>query len=149
MRIGNVCTQQVVCTHRNATVSEAAQLMRDYHVGTLVVADGEQDSVTPVGLITDRDIVVEVVAPRIDADAVIVGEIMNPTLITAFEDDDIYETIQKMGLKGVRRLPVVDPEGRLVGIVSEDDLLEQLSREMATLATISQRQQAKEAVLHE
>lgn len=149
MLIGNVCTQQVVCTHRNATVTEAAQLMREFHVGTLVVAEGEQDSVTPVGLITDRDIVVSVVAPKIDADAVIVGEIMNPTLITAAEDDDVYETIQKMGLKGIRRLPVVDSEGKLVGIVSEDDLLEQLSREMATLATISQRQQTKEAILHD
>lgn len=149
MRIANVCTQQVVCTHRNATVTEAAQLMREFHVGTLVVADGEQDNVTPVGLITDRDIVVSVVAPGIDADAVIVGEVMNPTLVTAFEDDDVYETIQKMGLKGIRRLPVVDSEGRLVGIVSEDDLLEQLSREMATLATISQRQQTKEAILHD
>lgn len=149
MRIGNVCTQQVVCTHRNATVTEAAQLMREFHVGTLVVADGEQDNVTPVGLVTDRDIVVSVVAARIDADAVIVGEVMNPTLVTVFEDDDVYETIQKMGLKGIRRLPVVDSDGRLVGIVSEDDVLEQLSREMATLATISQRQQTKEAILHD
>jgi CBS domain-containing protein len=149
MRIGNVCTQQVVCTHRNATVTEAAQLMREFHVGTLVVAEGEQDSVTPVGVITDRDIIVSVVAPRIDADAIIVGEVMNPTLVTAFEDDDVYETIQKMGLKGIRRLPVVDAEGRLVGIVSEDDLLEQLSREMAALAGISQRQQTKEAILHD
>lgn len=149
MRIGNVCTQQVVCTHRNATVTEAAQLMREFHVGTLVVAEGEQDSVTPVGVITDRDIIVSVVAPRIDADSIIVGEVMNPTLVTAFEDDDVYETIQKMGLKGIRRLPVVDAEGRLVGIVAEDDLLEQLSREMATLAGISQRQQTKEAILHD
>jgi CBS domain-containing protein len=148
MLIGNVCTQQVVCTHRNATATEAAQLMRQFHVGTLVVADGEQDSVVPVGLVTDRDIVVSVVAPQIDADSVLVGEIMNPTLITAHEDDDVYDTIQKMGLKGIRRLPVVDPHGKLVGIVSEDDLLEQLSREMAALATISQRQQAKEAILH-
>lgn len=149
MKIGDVCTPQVVCTHRGATVTEAAQLMREFHVGTLVVTDGEQQAVTPVGLLTDRDVVIGVVAQRIDPDTILVGEIMNPTLITAFEDDDIHETIQKMGLKGVRRLPVVDPTGKLVGIVSEDDLLEQLSREMVTLAAISQRQQAKEAILHE
>lgn len=149
MRIGDLCTQQVVCTHRNATVTEVAQLMREFHVGTLVVADGEQDSVVPVGLVTDRDIVVGVVAPKIDPDSVIVGEIMNPTLVTAFEDDDVYETVQKMGLKGIRRLPVVDSEGKLAGIVSEDDLLEHLSREMSTLAAISQRQQTKEAILHD
>lgn len=149
MLIGDICTQQVVCTHRNATVSEAARLMREFHVGTLVVADGEQDSVVPVGLVTDRDIVVGVVGPKLDPDGVIVGEIMNRTLITAQEDDDVYDTIQKMGLKGIRRLPVVDVDGKLVGIVSEDDLLEQLSREITALAAISQRQQTKEAVLHE
>lgn len=149
MKIGNVCTHQVVCTHRNATVAEAAQLMREFHVGTLVVTEGEQDGIAPVGLVTDRDIVVNVVAPGIAPEAVIVGEIMSPSLVTASEDDDVYETVQKMGFKGIRRLPVVDAEGRLVGIVSEDDLLEQLSREMALLATISQRQQSKEATLHD
>ena len=149
MLICNVCTQQVVCTHRNATVTEAAQLMRQFHVGTLVVADGEQDRVTPIGLVTDRDIAVAVVAAQMDPDEVLVGEIMNPTLVTAREEDDVYETIQKMGLKGVRRLPVVDPDGKLVGIVSEDDLFEQLSREMTALAHISHRQQNKEAILRE
>jgi CBS domain-containing protein len=149
MLIGNVCTQQVVCTHRNATVTEAAQLMRQFHVGTLVVADGEQDSVTPVGLVTDRDVAIGVVAAQMDPDEVLVSEIMNPTLVTALEDADVYETIQKMGLRGVRRLPVVDAGGRLVGIVSEDDLLEQLSREMSALAHISHRQQNKEAILRD
>jgi CBS domain-containing protein len=149
MLIGNVCTQQVVCTHRNATVTEAAQLMRQFHVGTLVVADGEQDSVTPVGLVTDRDVAIGVVAAQMDPDEVLVTEIMNPTLVTALEDADVYETIQKMGLRGVRRLPVVDAGGRLVGIVSEDDLLEQLSREMSALAHISHRQQNKEAILRD
>jgi CBS domain-containing protein len=146
MSIGQVCTSQVVCIERNATVGKAAERMREFHVGTLVVVKGTEDDVIPVGLITDRDIVVGVVAARIDPEEMIVDEVMNPQLVTAQTDDDVYETIQMMSTLGVRRVPVLDHEGRLAGIVSQDDLFAHLSQEMTTLSMLSRRQQITEAV---
>jgi CBS domain-containing protein len=145
MGIGDVCTYQVICTKRDATVTEAAELMREFHVGTLVVVDASNGVAEPVGLITDRDIVVYVTAQKLDADSIPVDDIMSEEIITARVDDDVYETIRLMSAKGVRRLPVVDDTGNLVGIVSQDDLYGRLSQEFISLATITERQRRKEA----
>ena len=129
------------------TAAEAAELMREFHVGTLVVVDGTAGKVVPVGLVTDRDITIAVVAAHADPDSVRVSDVMRPALITANVADDIYATIQVMRDQGIRRLPVVDDDGTLVAIVSQDDLYAHLSREMAALATVSRQQQAQEAAI--
>ena len=144
MSIGEVCTREVVCIRRDATAAEAAQLMREFHVGTLVVAEETDGAVLPVGIVTDRDIAVGIVAARVDADVVLVGQIMGPALLTAHEGDDVYETIQVMRNEEIRRLPVVDDEGKLVGIVSQDDLYAHLSHEFVALTTVSGRQRLNE-----
>lgn len=146
MSIRQICTPEVVCINRNATIAQAAEQMREFHVGTLVVVEGANDNFFPIGLITDRDIVVSVVAAHISPDDLIVGEVMNPQLTTVQIDEDVYETIQMMSARGIRRVPVLDKEGKIVGIVSQDDLLAHLSREMISLSMISRRQQVKEAV---
>jgi len=115
-------------------------------VGDLVVvkegADGRQ---IPVGIITDRDIVVSVIAPTLNAGVYTVGDLVTRELVTVAEDQGVFEAIQHMRMTGVRRMPVIDREGGLVGIVSVDDLIQLLSDEMSELAKLIAREQIHEA----
>jgi CBS domain-containing protein len=119
--------------------------MRHHHVGTLVVVERMNGGKgVPVGIVTDRDVVIEVMATGLDPNAITVGDIMDRELVTARESEGVLETMQIMRYKGVRRLPIVDKDGRLVGIVSIDDLLEVLAEEFSELAKIMAREQARE-----
>lgn len=144
MSIGEFCNRVVVFTNRTMSIPEAARLMRKFHVGDLVVADEVDGRQVPVGMITDRDIVVEMIAQSLDINAVTVGDIMSPQLFSVREDAGELETIQLMRDKGVRRLPVVNENGVLVGIVSADDILEVLAEAMTDLARVSTRGQEHE-----
>ncbi len=144
MRIGEICTVQPIYCTRDASVQDAAALMRKHHVGDLVVVGQAESPHTPDGIITDRDIVVSVIALGLDPASLLVGDLMSDDLLTATEDDDVYETIEHMRLRGIRRVPVVTDKGILSGIVSVDDLLEFLALEMAELSRISAHQQAHE-----
>lgn len=149
MRIGDICTIQPVSCSRDETVQGAALLMRKHHVGDLVVVDQPGGELAgppyqPVGIVTDRDIVVSVIALALDPGSLLVGDIMSDDLLVAGEDDDVYETIEKMRFRGIRRVPVVAGTGSLTGIVSVDDLLEFLADEMGELSRIAMHQQAHE-----
>lgn len=144
MPIGEICNRDVVFVTRSSSILEAAQLMRQYHVGDLVVAEERSDMRVPVGLVTDRDLVVEVLAENVDLSTVNVGDIMGAELVTARESDGIYETIQRMRAKGVRRIPVVNSRGGLEGIVAVDDLLSLLADEIMGLANLVVREQTRE-----
>ena len=122
MRNSEVCTPEVATVTGSASVAEAARLMRERHIGCVVVVEGTGRM--PVGIVTDRDLVVEVLATGIDPRAVTVGDIMSMPLITASEDGDPLRTLKVMRIRGIRRVPIVDAEGRLAGIASLDDLLE-------------------------
>lgn len=144
MHIGQLCTSQATHCTRDETVQGAALLMRRHHVGDVIVVDQFDGASVPVGILTDRDIVVSVIAPGLDPASLQVGDIMSEDLLTARDSDDVYETIEKMRLRGIRRVPVVDAGGSLAGIVSADDLLEFLAEEMGELSRISPWQQAHE-----
>ena len=144
MRIGEICTVQTIYCTRDETVQGAALLMRTHHVGDLVVVDQTDGERIPIGIITDRDIVVSVIALGLDPASLLVGDIMSDDLLTTAEDDDVYETIERMRFRGIRRVPVVSGGGSLTGIVSVDDLLEFLAEEMGELSRISTHQQAHE-----
>lgn len=145
MTIGEICTRETVIATREMTVAAAAQLMRQHHVGTLVVVDQVNGGKrVPVGIITDRDAVVEVMATGLDPNAITVGDIMEQELVTARANEGVLETMQIMRYKGVRRLPIVGKAGELIGIVSIDDLLEVLAEEFSELAKIFAREQARE-----
>jgi CBS domain-containing protein len=147
MTIGEICTRVTVFTTRETTVGEAAKLMREHHVGTLVVVEQVNGGKrVPVGIVTDRDAVVEVMATGLDPNTITVGDIMAPDLVTARENEGLLETMQIMRYKGVRRLPIVGRTGELIGIVSIDDLLEVLAEELSELAKVSGREQARETV---
>ena len=144
MTLGELCNRNTVFTKRASSAAEAAQLMREQHVGDLVVVDEKAGKRVPVGIVTDRDLVVEILAKGVDANAVTVGDVMGADLVTARETDDLYATMQRMRAKGVRRVPVVDAGGALVGIVSVDDFLDLLAEELTALARLISREQARE-----
>jgi len=144
MNIGEICTIQTVTCTRDETVQGAALLMRKHHVGDLIVIDGADGQAVPVGIVTDRDIVVSVIALGLDPAGLQVDDVMSDDLLTCREDDDVYETIEHMRLRGIRRVPVVNGAGGLSGIVSVDDLLEFLAEEMGDLSRISASGQAHE-----
>lgn len=145
MAIGEICNRDVVIMRRDESVLDAAKLMRQHHVGDVVVVEGRKDKRVPVGIVTDRDVVVEVMAPELDPSAITVGDIMGPELATVRESTGLFEAIQYMRTKGVRRLPVVDAHNGLVGILALDDLLELLSEEMLAIAKLVRLERQKEA----
>ena len=144
MTIGTICTRETVTAKKDDTIVTVAQLMRRHHVGDIVIVkEGEAENV-PIGIVTDRDLVVEVLAQELSPDAVTVGDIMSYELVTAHDSDGIWSTLQKMRIKGVRRMPVVNQRGGLVGIVSLDDVLGLLSEELSGLTKIVGREQERE-----
>jgi CBS domain-containing protein len=136
MQIGDACSDAVVVAKRDSPVRECAQLMRRYHVGAVVVVDVHNGVQIPVGIVTDRDIVVGLVAMDLDAAELTAGDIMTEGLATVLETSDIFDVIRKMRQDGVRRMPVVSPEGNLTRIVSLDDLLPFVAQELAELAKL-------------
>ena len=145
MPIGEICNREVVMLEINHTVLSAAKLMRKHHVGDLLVVKKSNGSCIPISIVTDRDLVVEVMAPEIDPSVLTVGDIMPRNLATVKENTGVFETIQHMRVRGVRRMPVVDESGNLVGIVTLDDLLGLLAEELGLLTKLIAHEQIKEA----
>jgi CBS domain-containing protein len=144
MSIGDICNRETVFARKDSSISQAAQLMREHHVGDLVVVEEKAGRLIPVGILTDRDLVIEILAKDVDMHNVTVGDVMSSELMTARESDGLYETMQRMRAKGVRRVPVVDANGALAGIVTVDDLLDLLADELTALARLLSREQARE-----
>ena len=144
MRIGQICTVQTIVCGLDESIQGAALLMRQHHVGDLVVVQKRDGDHIPVGILTDRDIVVSVIALGLDPASLEVGDVMSDDLLTTDESDDVYETIERMRQRGIRRVPVVNRDGALSGIVSADDLLEFLAQEMGELSRIASHQQSQE-----
>ncbi len=145
MTIGAICNREVITVRRDATVLHAAMLMRQYHVGDVVVIDDLKGKSVPVGIVTDRDIVIELVATALDCKVITTGDIMAANLVVIKESTGIFEAIQLMAAKGIRRLPVVDSGGGLLGIVTLDDLLLLLAKEFGALTKLVSREQKNEA----
>ncbi|MBW8328352.1 MAG: CBS domain-containing protein [Thiobacillus sp.] len=145
MPIGEICNREVVIAEKTLPVIEAARLMRTHHVGDLVVVEQREGRRHPVGIVTDRDIVVEVVAAGVNPDTLKVGDIMGSEVATVRESEGLFEALRYMRDKGVRRMPVVDPAGGLVGILTLDDLLGLLAEEMMELAKLVSNERQREA----
>ena len=145
MAVGEICNREVVIAEKALSVADVAQLMRKHHVGDLVVVEPRDGRKHPVGIVTDRDIVVEVVAAGVNPDTLKVGDIMGPEVATVRESEGLFEALRYMRDKGVRRMPVVDHEGGLVGILTLDDLLSLLAEEMTELAKLVSHERQREA----
>ena len=147
MCIGNFCNRNVVCATSDATIVEAAHLMRSNHVGDVIIVD-EADREEPIGIVTDRDIVVEVIAAGLEPNVVKLGDLLLRPLVTVDERTGYAETIRVMKANGVRRMPVVNQSGVLVGIITLDDVLHQLAIPLAELSELALRERRHE-IKHE
>ena len=147
MLIADACTREVVIVEPHDPILTAVKLMRDQHVGDVVVVEEQEDGKrVPVGILTDRDILVEVTAEDVDIDSITVGDVMSDDLLTADEDNEISDVIKQMRSEGVRRVPVVDSNGALAGILSLDDLIDLLTEQMSDLVALIGREQRRERV---
>lgn len=141
---GLLCRREVVICTRADTVSEAARRMLAFHVGDVVVVDERGGERHPVGMLTDRDIVIRVVAAGLDPQRSLVGSLMSDPLVTALESEPLDDVLPRMRGHGIRRLVVVNEQGVLEGILTLDDLLELLGEEMTTLARLVTRERREE-----
>jgi len=130
---GEICTRNVTIAFRATTLNGAARLMRENHVGCLIVVDEVGGRRIVVGVLTDRDIVTAVVASDLDPSTLNVEDVMTTDLVTAREDDSLIDLMHTMRGKGVRRIPVVGAAGELIGVVTLDDVLDILAQELGLL----------------
>lgn len=144
MSAGEYCNRDVVIAETSASLRVAIDLMRSKHVGDVVVVGKENRSTKPIGILTDRDIVVEMLAEDVDLDTVSIGDVMSFELVTVDEQTKLMDAIKLMRTKGVRRLPVVNREGGLVGILSADDILELLAEQLTDLTALIAKEIYKE-----
>jgi len=140
INIGKVCKRNVSAVDWGDSVLDAVRLMRRNHVGDVVVTKRDNGGVQPVGIITDRDIVVELIAEQVDMEKITVGDVMSYELLTADEDADLVTTLKDMRSRGVRRIPVVDKAGYLAGIFSVDDMIELLATQLTDIAYLFARE---------
>jgi len=130
---GEICTRSVTVAFKSTTVDGAARLMRENHVGCLVVVDETEGRRSVVGVLTDRDIVTAVVAHALDAKTLRVEDVMTTDLVTAREEDSLIDLMRSMRRKGVRRIPVVGAQSELIGVATLDDVLNILAEELGLL----------------
>lgn len=134
MTIGELCNREVIVVQQNENLTDAVKLMREYHVGDLVVVEDKGIGQVPVGIVTDRDILIQVLGEDIDPNELTVGDVMTHEPVTALLDDGVQDSLKLMRKNGIRRLPVVDESRYLVGILTVDDIIDLLAEEIGDLA---------------
>lgn len=144
MKLKELCVLDVACCRKETTIAEAARLMRQHHTGDLVVTDESDGTQEPVGIVTDRDIVMEVIAKGHDPDRTRVSDVMGHPVVVAAGSEDATTAIERMRAHGVRRLPIVDDRGAVFGILTLDDLYRGLAEQTAALAAIVSKEQTRE-----
>jgi CBS domain-containing protein len=147
MRVKDICRPEVITVLPDDTIAHAARVMREHHVGDVVVVERQISGSIPRGIVTDRDLVVGVIAQEItDLRSILVRDVMGRELIVAAVEEDIFEVVNRMRRFGVRRMPVVNSLEVLVGIVSFDDVVRALAERLLELTRLSPEQMAKEAL---
>jgi CBS domain-containing protein len=143
MDVSDLCRYRAVTIGPGADLVEAAQLMRESHVGLLVVSDGG----LPLGVITDRDIVLEAVAADVGPRSVTVRDAMNAAPVTLSANTPLEDALDSLRVAGIRRAPVVDDGGRIVGVLSIDDVLDHLALQLSAVAGALRHEQAIERLV--
>lgn len=134
MKVGDICTREIVSTDHTATLDQAAALMREHHVGALLVTQDTPSGPMAAGVVTDRDLVVLAMARGIAPQQAVVGQLVSGRLVTVRAEASVDDAIDVMQSAGVRRVLVTSGDGQLEGIVSLDDVLEALVDQVAGLA---------------
>jgi CBS domain-containing protein len=146
---GEICTRSVVIAFRLTPLNEAAQLMRENHVGCLVVVDEVAGKRIVVGMLTDRDIVTAAVAADLVPSTLLVEDVMTTDLVTAGEEDSLIDLMRTMRRKGVRRVPVIGRQGALIGVVTLDDVLAILAEELGLLVAAIDSEGKRERLMRQ
>jgi len=144
LNAGDLCNRIVTVAERDMSLVQAAQLMRDHHVGCLVVVDETGAGRLVVGMLTDRDIVTAVIAQEVDPNTLRVEDVMATDVATALEEDSLMELLGLMRRKGLRRIPVTTPGRALQGLVTLDDLLEIFAEQLRALVLAIEAEQLRE-----
>lgn len=144
MSIADISRQDVLAIDCGTPVADAAVQMREHHVGALVVTAADGEGERAIGMLTDRDLVVEVLGRRLSYEGLTAGDVASRTLVSVRGDADLSEAIATMNKHGVRRLLVTGPHGEVTGIVSLDDVLESLVAQLAGLAMTMRQGVARE-----
>lgn len=144
MLVSDLCSKSLICVEKGASLQYAAQLMKKHHVGSVVVVEPNGKS-TPVGMLTDRDIVLGIVAENLPMDTKL-QDVMSTDIVKVPKGKDVAEVINQMENKGVRRMIVVDEAGNACGLVSFDDILQLVARELVGLSRIVERQLENENI---
>lgn len=144
LKIRDVAVHEPITARPSESIGTCARRMHDEHVGCLVVVEDSDGAVFPVGMLTDRDIAIEVVAFGLDPAAMTAGDVMSERPAVVEEDDDLLDALAHMRERGVRRLPVVRPDGALAGMLALDNLLEALGEEIDGVLGVMRAQRTKE-----
>ena len=144
MFAGEYCNRDVVIIGKDDSIIKAAKLMREHHVGDVIVVEIRNGERTPIGILTDRDIVVSVIAEEVNLNDILISDIFKYKLITANENSDLMSTIKRMRINGIRRIPIVNQAGGLVGILSIDDILDVITEQLMDIDQIIVTGQNKE-----
>ncbi len=143
MQVGEICSRQTIICKPQETVLEAVNQMHRYNVGSIVVVETDTKGNKPIGIVTDRDIMLKVVLPGLKSEEVKIADVMSSKLVVSRESDDVYDVLKKMRSKVVRRIPVVDNEEYLKGILTIDDVLEFFSKELGEIISLFKKEQAR------
>ncbi len=149
MQLREICTCPGITCTRDTSALELARLMRDRHVGDVVVVDEHEGGATPVGIVTDRDLVIEVMARGVSPELLCAGDLIGDGVVTVLESETVYDAVWQMRSKGIRRLPVVDTRGRLLGVLTADDVTRFIAEELTELARVAPRQIKREMATRE
>jgi len=148
MSVGEICNREVVVTGRETDIREAARLMREYHVGDLLIVERKGDENIPVGIVTDRDLVIEVLALDVALEKLTVADLMLTELVTVPESADLWDALATMRSRGIRRMPVVNEQGGLEGILTIDDALDLLVEGLDDMVKLVRNEIQHEARRH-
>jgi CBS domain-containing protein len=149
MTVGSICKRTVVAVPKGESIVDVAKRMRMLHVGTVIVIEERNGKHFPVGILTDRDIVLSIVASEPEhLPSVLVRDAINNNLVTAHEDTSLADALKMMQERGVRRLPIVDREGALVGIVTADDVIRFLAEELNQIVQLMNHEEQIERRHH-
>jgi CBS domain-containing protein len=144
MKVKRISSRNIIRAPRSFTLEQAAVLMRQHHVGALLVTEDEPGESQAIGIVTDRDLVLQAIAEGIGPRELTLGDVMRPTIFSVSENADIFEALETMRGSGVRRLAVSAGEGVLVGIVSLDDIVDALGAEVTSLAGVIRSEHERE-----
>jgi len=130
MSLERFCREPVVTIQPTQSVRDAARLMRDRHVGAVLVVDGDR----PIGIVTDRDIVMRAIIEGRDPNTTPVRDVMSGSLTVVGSDQKIDDAVVAIRTAGIRRLPIVNAAGKAIGIVTLDDLVVLMAGELNMVA---------------